>query len=133
MTPSGPTSQTQLGSTQRNTGSAAADVMSYGDGDDISDREPSEALEMEAPLTQQNLGPWHTPNPPPPTKTEPVARTQRHQAAQPSDTRLDQLLTRIDRLERAMTTLVAAKTPTPPHPPPNPGRKVRTYRPRAPS
>ena len=133
MTPSGPSPQTQLGSTQRNTGSAAADVMSYGDGDDFSDREPSEALQMEAPLTQQTQGPWHTPNPAPPTKTEPVATTQQHQAAQPSDTRLDQLLNRLDKLERAVTTLVAAKTPPPPRPPPDPRRKVRTRRPRAPS
>ena len=58
MTPSAPTTQTQLGSTQRNTGSAAADEMSYGDGDDVSDREPSDALEMEAPLTQPNLTRW---------------------------------------------------------------------------
>ena len=65
MMPSRPTTQTQLGSTQRNMGSAAADEMSYGDGDDVSDREPSDALEMEAPRTQPNLNPWHTPNPPP--------------------------------------------------------------------
>ena len=75
MMPSRPTTQTQLGSTQRNMGSAAADEMSYGDADDVSDREHSDALKMEAPLTRANLNPWQTPNPAPPTKTEPVART----------------------------------------------------------
>ena len=60
MMPSRPTTQTQLGSTQRNMGSAAADEMSYGDGDNISDHEPSDAFEMEAPRTQPNLNTWQS-------------------------------------------------------------------------
>ena len=94
-------------------GSAAADEMSYGDVDDVSDREHSDALEMEAPLTRANLNPWQTPNPAPPTKTEPVARTQRPQAAQPSDSRVDRLCARLERLERSLATLVASRTPPP--------------------
>ena len=113
MMPSGPTTQTQLGSTQRDMGSAAADGMSYGDGEYGSDREQSVALEMEVPITQPTLNPWQPPNPPPPTKTEPVARTQRPRAAQSSDQRFDRLLSRMDRLERALSKLAASKTPPP--------------------
>ena len=120
MMPSGPTTQTQLGSTQRDMGSAAADGMSYGDGEYCSDREQSVALEMEVPLTQPTLNPWQPPNPPPPTKTEPVARTQRPRAAQSSDQRFDRLLSRMDRLERALSKLAASKTPPTHRPTPNP-------------